>query len=266
MKPNQRPAIIGALALAAATVAAGLAGYSAHADKPADDSYHRDYIYGAPAAPSEAWLIASGARLYDNWFVPFKKPPPAGNHPAWPASNTAQKGGVTWRCKSCHGWDFKGKDGRYASGPYRTGIKGINGMAGKEVARIERIIADDTHRFTADLIPPEAVKRIAVFVALGQYDTAAYITDKGEVRGDLARGAAIYQTTCASCHGFDGKARSSPEEKEPLHVGAEANANPWEVLYKIRFGHAGYQMTSLVAFPIQDSVDVLAYSKTLPLR
>jgi thiosulfate dehydrogenase len=51
---------------------------------------------------------------------------------------------------------------------------------------------------------------------------------------------------------------------KPGYVGTEASANPWEVLHKIRNGHPGVEMISLAAFPLQVSLDVLAYTRTLP--
>ena len=90
------------------------------------------------------------------------------------------------------------------------------------------------------------------------------LAKSGDVKGDPAKGAPVFQTTCASCHGFDGRALNWGDDKEPGFVGTEANANPWEVLHKIRNGHPGVEMISLRAFDIQTSVDLLAYTKTLP--
>ena len=51
---------------------------------------------------------------------------PEEDHPLWATqdSNT-RSGDDTWRCKECHGWDYKGKAGAYASGKHFTGIKGV---------------------------------------------------------------------------------------------------------------------------------------------
>jgi len=46
-------------------------------------------------------------------------------------------------------------------------------------------------------------------------------------------------------------------------VGTEANANPWEVLRKIRDGHSGHEMVALRPFPMDVSVDILTYIRTL---
>ena len=53
-----------------------------------DEEYHRDYIYGVPADPSEAWTLASGARLYDNWISSLDAEAPEATHPATVSSGT----------------------------------------------------------------------------------------------------------------------------------------------------------------------------------
>jgi mono/diheme cytochrome c family protein len=73
-------------------------------------------------------------------------------------------------------------------------------------------------------------------------------------------GKAIFQNVCAACHGFDGKAINWGSEEKPKYVGTEAQSNPWEVLHKIRAGHPGVEMPALMAFPIQDAVNVLKYA------
>jgi thiosulfate dehydrogenase len=231
-----------------------------------DEEYHRDYIYGVPSDPSDAWTLASGARLYDNWMSSLDVDAPEGTHPAWPASNTKKEGKVTWRCKSCHGWDYAGKDGAYAKGSYKTGIKGVRAYAGADPAEIHKILMDDTHGFTHEMIPVDAMLRIATFVSKGQVDVASYITADKVVSGDAGQGKAVFQNICAACHGHDGKALNWGSDEEPGYIGTEAQANPWEVLHKARAGHPGVEMPALMPFPIQDALNVLKYTQTLPAK
>lgn len=245
-------------------LALAVAPLPAAADKSADEEYHRDYIFGVPESPSEAWTIMSAGRLYDNWYSSLDKDKPKATHPAWPASNTKKKGAVTWRCKSCHGWDFRGKDGKYASGSYKTGITGIRGMVGAKPAEVVAILRDKTHGYTTDMIPDDAAMRLGFFVSKGQYKITKWVSDDGVVKGKPEKGKAVFQTVCAACHGFDGKSLNWGDDKEPGYVGTEANANPWEVMAKIRHGHPGVEMVGLAAFPMKTAADVLAYTKTLP--
>ena len=186
-------------------------------------------------------------------------------HPSWPASNIKKKGAVTWRCKSCHGWDYKGADGKYGKGSYFTGIKGVTHMQAVDPAGIVAIIRDKTHQYTDKMISDEMANRIGLFIARGLHDTDAYIDRKtGKVSGSAARGARIFQNICASCHGFQGTKLDWGDEDGHAYVGTEANANPWEVLHKIRNGHPGHEMVAMRSFPLDVAVDILAYTKTLP--
>lgn len=231
-----------------------------------DESYHQDFIFGAPVDPSEAWMITSGGRIYDNWYKALDKEKPQGTHKAWPGSNTKKKGAVTWRCKSCHGWDFSGKDGAYATGSYKTGIAGVQSFEDKNPQAILTILRNSTHGYTADMIPDDAAMRIGILLTKGQYNTKAFIAADKSVSGDIERGKAVFQTVCAACHGFNGKALNWGDEKKPGYIGTEAMGNPWETMFKIRHGHPGVEMVGLAALPMKTSIDLLSYLRTLPAK
>jgi mono/diheme cytochrome c family protein len=232
-----------------------------------DESYHADYIFGAPAEASEAWIMSRGGRLYDNWYAALGADEPEATHPAWPDSNTKKKGAVTTRCKSCHGWDYRGAEGKYGSGSYKTGILGVMAYSGRDVAKIIALLRDDAHGYTTEMIPDDQMAYLAAFVSRGTEDMNSIIDfASGSVSGDPAKGVAVFQTTCAACHGFDGRALDWGDADEPGYVGTEANANPWETLHKIRNGHPGVEMISLRAFDIGISADLLAYTRTLPVK
>lgn len=235
-------------------------------DKHKLEDHQKEYVHGKPANPSEAWIIASGMRLYDNWMNTMDTDGPGTTHPSWPSSNTKHDGDSTWRCKSCHGWDYKGKDGQYKSGSYKTGIIGVMGASTMHPNDIHKVLMDDTHQYTHDMITAEAMLRLSTALAIGLYDTDDYINADGRVKGDLRHGREIFQNICASCHGYDGTALDWGDEDSPAYIGTEANANPWEVIAKIRHGHPGVEMVSLIAFPMTDIASVLKYVRTLPQK
>ena len=220
----------------------------------------------AQESPSETdiWSIARGGLLYDKWWAVLEHDEPEGTHPSYPAEGK-QSGSGTWRCKECHGWDYKGVDGAYGDGSHYSGIVGIRDKVGADPAEIAAIIRNNVHGFTADMIPDSAVKKLALFVSLGQVDMDQYI-DRApkKARGDPARGARFYQTICAVCHGFDGKDINFHDEDKPEYIGTVASENPWETLHKTRNGQPGVGMVALGALTIQDQVDILAYTQTLP--
>lgn len=232
------------------------------AHSPAQD----DVVHGAPDQPTEIWLRAAGGRIYDNWWQALDRKPPQGNHPAYPAGGK-RSGATTWRCVECHGWDYNGKDGLYGSGERHTGIKGIRGAAGRDLGQIMALLRAAPHGYTPDMIADAELERVAIFVSRGQDDADPYIDIRsGAVKGDTARGAALFQTTCAVCHGFDGRLLNWGTEQDPGFIGTEANAFPHEVLHKIRNSHPGAAMINLRGFSLEDAVNILAYAKTLPTR
>ncbi|MCH9000630.1 MAG: hypothetical protein IID48_20525 [Proteobacteria bacterium] len=216
--------------------------------------------------PTNIWAIARGGQLYDNWAAVLEQEAPEQTHPAYPAAGK-KKGKSTWRCKECHGWDYKGKDGAYASGSHATGIKGVRGVAGRDVDKIHKVIMDRTHGFTAAMIPHSAMEKLALFLSRGQIDLDRYIDRDSKVaRGNPRRGAQFFQTICAVCHGFDGRDINFKTEEKPEFVGTVGQSNPWEALHKIRFGQPGVGMVALTVLDIEDLVDILAYTQILPVK
>lgn len=215
---------------------------------------------------SEFWQTLRGGLLYDNWATVLFKNAPEQTHPSYPAEGK-KKGAGTWRCKECHGWDYRGVDGAYSSGSHYSGVKGIRSWVGGSVDEIAGIIRNDTHRYTEEMIPDEAVRNLALFVSRGQVDMAQYIDySTKKARGDAARGARFYQAICSVCHGFDGKQINFKTPEKPEYIGTVAQANPQETLHKARNGQPGVPMVALGVLDIQDIVDIVAYSQTLPAK
>ena len=56
--------------------------------------------------------VIAGARLYDSYFGETGLAAPTTDHPLWATrpdmSSNPRTGKDTWRCKECHGWDYKG--------------------------------------------------------------------------------------------------------------------------------------------------------------
>jgi len=216
---------------------------------------------------TETWMIRHGGRIYAGWADELDHDALTTTHPAYPAVGK-KKGAETWRCKECHGWDYRGVNGAYGSGSHYTGIKGIDGMRGADPEKVMAVIRDKTHRYSEDMIPDKDLEALALFVSWGQVQMDRLIDPKTKrAYGDVRHGAEIFQTTCAVCHGLNGTLINfADKEGEVEYIGTVANANPWETLHNIRFGHAGDAMIGLIAFPVQDQVDALSYAQTLPVK
>ena len=221
--------------------------------------------FGDLPAAKHLVVITRGGVLYDKWYGALGKEPPKETHPAYSKAGK-QKGESTWRCKECHGWDYKGARGAYGKGSHYTGIVGIRNMSHAPIDATVAILKDKTHGF-GKLMPEKDLEALAHFVVHGQIDMDTYIDrSTKKARGNAAKGERIFQTTCANCHGSDGKLMNFGTPEDPEYIGTVANENPWEALHKVRMGQPGVPMISMLAFDVQDHVDILTYAQTLPRK
>jgi len=258
----------GAVAIIAPGVAPVATAHAQSTARPQEHGPNQQYfVHGAPQVPSKEWTMAAGGRIYDNWWEALDRDEPDGTNPAYPA-NAKQSGEGTWRCKECHGWDYRGAEGIYRQGSHFTGIKGVMGVRGQPPESILAILRDANHPYTREMITDEEMARVAVFLSEGLVDMRPFIdTETRQVipgSGDFDRGRAVFQTTCAACHGFDGRALDWGDGDEHNFVGTEAASLPDEVFNKISNAHPGAAMINTRAFSVEDRISLLAYVATLP--
>ena len=201
---------------------------------------------------------ARGGQLYDKWYAVVGAKKPSTSHPLYPADKKyANEPKSNWRCKECHGWDYMGVDGAYKSGSHASGIKGINGAAGRDTGEIVALLKDEKHGY-GDKLGGADLQDLAMFVSAGQVDMDPYI-DRAtkKPKGDAAKGAAYFNTICANCHGKDGK---KPKGMKPF---AKQMGNPWEVMHKILNGQPDEDMPALRALDRQVVIDIMSHMATL---
>jgi thiosulfate dehydrogenase len=210
-----------------------------------------------------------GGALYDKWWDVLNVNAPTTDHPFWSTrpdqeSNT-RTGADTWRCKECHGWDYKGVDGAYGSGSHKTGIAGIFGTSRSAQEVFD--LVKTTHGFEAAGLADEDILDLAKFVLeAAQIDTDDIIDTSGAFIGSADSGMSTFDTTCAACHGPDGL--SIPLGGDPDFadfVGLISNDNPWEFQHKVRFGQPGTAMPrQLDVLTVAEVGDLGAYAQSLP--
>lgn len=205
---------------------------------------------------SEAYKLSRGAQLYDKWWAVLKASKPEATHPAYPADGK-YKDDATWRCKECHGWDYKGADGAYSSGKHFTGIKGVSGAAGADPAAIAAALRAQPHGYSPEMIPDEAMSDLALFISKGQVDPGPYMAD-GKSSGDAVAGKVYYEGLCAGCHGLDGK-----KIKDADSLGS-VSGNTVEMMHKVLNGQPDEAMPGLRVLDTQIAADIVAYVQTLP--
>ncbi|HEY9080193.1 c-type cytochrome [Magnetovibrio sp.] len=211
-------------ALTGLTVMAGLVAYSSQAQ-----------------ALTPEGMMVRGGQLYDWYYQITTGDIQTGTHVSMPA-DAGQTGKKTWRCSACHGFNYAGD----------LGIGGILGASGKSADEIIAIIKDAKHNYTSDMFTDEDFQSLAMFVSKGAVDIS-------KLSGDVKKGQGYFETICAACHGNDGK-----KITDMPPVGAVVNKLPDRSLHRIRFSKPGDSMPALSALPLDVSVDVWSYTKTLP--
>ncbi|MCB1526433.1 MAG: c-type cytochrome [Hyphomicrobiaceae bacterium] len=208
-------------------------------------------------AAEEESAIARGGRLYDKWFKENKAEKPTTDHAAYPHPGGKYGKDASWRCKECHGWDYRGNEGAYASGKHATGIKGIRAAAGKDPKEIADMLRKPPHGYTEAQLSATDSSDLALFVSKGQIDFATLVEADGKPKGDGAKGEAYFNTLCAGCHGTDG----TKIKEAPL---GPVSGNAVEMIHKILNGQPGEAMPALRALDPQISADIAVHLQTLP--
>ncbi len=217
-------------------------------------------------------VVVEGAQLYDKWYAALGVDAPEGDMPLWSRQTTNSRSGAdTWRCSECHGWDYKGNQGAYASGSHFTGFPSlmivVPDLTSEEIVAHLQGANDPGHDFSAYL-DQASMEKLAVFLKEGLIDDSLYIDSVSlqVIDGDVEHGRELYVQTCASCHGEDGKRIVFRTEGVDEYLGAVADRDPFRFLHRTRFGVAGTEMPVgyNLGWSPADGRDVLAYAQTLP--
>ncbi|MDH5547497.1 MAG: c-type cytochrome [Gammaproteobacteria bacterium] len=212
--------------------------------------------------------MPKAGRLYDNWIVEADAVGvPNTTHPIWEASgNTVKTGETTWRCKSCHGWDYLGKNGAYATGEYQTNIKGVLGSVLDPTTMFNFIKNGDAswpeHAFGAYLDDGSIQQLVEFITALDGSGVRTFENERPFANAE--NGRLVYEEpspgNCITCHGADGKLQAAP-------IDEIARNNEPEFLHKVRFGHPGSLMIPTAGgfegLSPKDAVDVMAFVQTM---
>ena len=115
-----------------------------------------------------------GGSLYDKWWAVAGVDAPTEDHPRWASQTTNTRSGAdTWRCKECHGWDYKGEQGAYGSGSHMTGFPGVFGTNSSAQGVFDKV--KDEHGFGTAGLSDEDIWDLAKFVLDGALIGRAHV-------------------------------------------------------------------------------------------
>ena len=212
--------------------------------------------------------LSGGGQLYDRWWEVLGLEAPEEDQPLWATQSTNESSGAdTWRCKECHGWDYKGVDGAYGSGSHMTGFAGVldsSSMSTDELLAWLNGTTNPDHDFS--IVDETGLNALVVFLQQEVTDISGFVNDDMSVNGDPANGKEMFDGTCAACHGVDGKKINFGDHDDPEYLGTVAADNPWEFFHKASFGQPAAPMPAgrALGWSTEEIADLAAFAQTLP--
>jgi hypothetical protein len=126
---------------------------------------------GCDLEPGEAAILSLGGRLYDNHWAVLGRQPPSRWHPLFPMKVKIIPS-ATWRCASCHGWDYRGAAGHLGEVSRDPVLTSLAGAVGKDPQKLVEILVSESHSEITAPIPPDLLLAMAKFLSYGQQNMA----------------------------------------------------------------------------------------------
>lgn len=251
--------ITAALALVAFTGALPVSHHPAGATQVTQDMPEpeaREHEFG------DAFVVSLGGKLYDNYWAGSGTSPPAMRNPAFPSDLTVS---VTdsWRCVSCHGWDYNGAakaDGSSQQQKQFVGLQHLQGIDPFNMLEMFTRAHPDQKALASGGLPLDL---LLLFLTVGQYDSTNFTPEKSLSQKSLSRGRDIFEGVCMSCHDPNGKSGFQATPGMRGSLGWQARNQPWRMIHKIINGVPGESMLALRFMDEPAIADLVAYLKTL---
>jgi thiosulfate dehydrogenase len=223
-------------------------------DKPTPEA--REHEFG------DAFVVSLGGKLYDNYWAGSGASPPAMRNPAFPSDLTVSDTD-SWRCVSCHGWDYDGAakaDGSAQQQKQFIGLRHLQGTDPFNMLELFTKAHPDQKALSSGGLPLDLM---LLFLTVGQYDPVNFRPEKSLSQKSLSRGRDIFEGVCMSCHDPDGKTGFQVTPGMRGSLGWQARNQTKRMIHKIINGVPGESMLALRFMDEPAIADLVAYLKTL---
>ncbi len=210
----------------------------------------------------DAFVVSLGGKLYDNFWAGSGASPPAMRNPAFPSDLTVSDTD-TWRCVSCHGWDYDGAakaDGSALQQKQFVGLRHLQGTDPFNMLELFTRAHPDQTALSSGGLPLDL---LLLFLTVGQYDPENFRPEKSLSQKSLSRGRDIFEGVCMSCHDPSGKSGFQVTPGMRSSLGWQARHQPKRMIHKIINGVPGESMLALRFMDEPAIADLVTYLKTL---
>jgi thiosulfate dehydrogenase len=248
----------------AIVLAIGIWGFSAPLEPAIAErsTQETEVLQGKEREFGDAFVVSLGGKLYDDFWEASDTTPPKRRNPAFP-SDISTNDKDSWRCVSCHGWDYDGADKAPDSEQQRRQFLGLRHLRGLDPYTVTGLFAKAHADHPIQEQTGVALDLLVLFVSAGQYETRDFQTYKSLTTDGFNRARDIFEGVCMSCHDPDGKSGFEARPGLRQSLGWLARNKPKRTMHKIVNGVPGRAMLSLRFLDEAVVLDVIRYLKTL---
>jgi thiosulfate dehydrogenase len=222
----------------------------------------KEVLEGKEHEFGDAFIVSLGGKLYDDFWQGSGANPPMRRNPAFPSDITTSDTD-SWRCVSCHGWDYDGADKAPGSEQQRKQYISLRHLQRVDPFKVTELFsrahADHPIQQSGGL----PLDLLVLFVSVGQYETRNLESNKSVMPEHFNRGRDIFEGVCMSCHDPDGKSGFEMRPGPRRSLGWLARNRPKRTMHKIINGVPGQSMLALRFLEEAVITDLLAYLRTL---
>lgn len=222
----------------------------------------REVLSGEDHEFGDAFLISLGGKIYDNLWAMSEKPPPAERNPDYPADPTVSNAD-TWRCVTCHGWDYAGAEIMNSRDGQPARMPGLRDLVAVGPTTLRERFGSAHPAHVGDLVVGLSMELLLLFLSAGQRELESLLPSKSVTIERLGRGQDVFEGVCMSCHNPLGTGGFEQNLDLRQSLGWLARHKPERTLHRIINGVPGREMLAL-RFLEDDAIrDLMSYLQTL---